>query len=438
VSVLFVRMRILSLAMLAIATGCSTATPQSAEVDRGAPDAATESPSGASIIAIVDDNGALVTRLPDGSGEVEISGAPDVGSVATPVWSPDGSKLAWSVLISLDDDARQPVIVVADADGANPIRTQTDELAFFLAWDPTATQLATLGPGVSGQVDLGFVDGGGAATEDVASGRGLFVGWDVAGQSLAAHVGLDLEVIGASGATVELSNPLGGFSAPTWLDESLFLVAVADPEAGQRLVAVDAAGVEAATYAAARGLMRWTIDDSRSRVALAVSAGVSIDPTPEVIPASVSATAPRATLAGIDADESLDTGLYLIDLADGSTEQLTTFPGLWWTFDASGDRLLVLEPLRDAPGTRWVVWEDGRRVFEGEPVGLTLAMRGAYVPFAAQWDASIDLWSPTGDAFTYAAVDSAGIETIWVQAVEEGAEPVSIGPGQFSTWSPSG
>lgn len=63
-----------------------------------------------------------------------------------------------------------------------------------------------------------------------------------------------------------------------------------------------------------------------------------------------------------------------------------------------------------------------------------------YLPYFDQGSAqSHRLWSPDGSAFVFAGTLANGESGIWLQPVDEAeAAPVSLGPGEFATWSPAG
>ena len=56
-----------------------------------------------------------------------------------PVWSPDGSRIAW-----FNDDGDEYALVIAEQDGSNARRTEIDEPSFYFRpeWSPDGTQLA--------------------------------------------------------------------------------------------------------------------------------------------------------------------------------------------------------------------------------------------------------------------------------------------------------
>jgi TolB protein len=61
-----------------------------------------------------------------------------------------------------------------------------------------------------------------------------------------------------------------------------------------------------------------------------------------------------------------------------------------------------------------------------------------YLPYFDQYAQSHRLWSPDGSAFVFAGTLANGESGIWLQPVgEEDAQPVSLGPGVYATWSPA-
>ena len=101
-------------------------------------------------------------------------------------------------------------------------------------------------------------------------------------------------------------------------------------------------------------------------------------------------------------------------------------------FDASlGELASQLDERVDADD----VW-DGEDVIRFARVRPTATFVREYLPFFDQYSRSLTLWSPQGDAFTYAGRNDDGDTGIWVQPVEADRPAVRVSDGQFASWSP--
>ncbi len=377
-----------ALAVSALAAACSVS---------GSIDAAVDGPDGRGRLAVVQDDGSLVTRLPDGTDQIVVASGPSSQPPIAVTWSPDASRLAWS---SFDDDG--PVVAVAEPGGGELQRVPTPFPSFFLMWDRQGERVASLGT-ANGGVSLNLIAD--EAGEILVTGRPLYLSWAADGASLVAHRSDDLRIVDADGGDTVVPVADGLFDTPLWLDDGRVVFATADGV--DTVVQVgDLVG-----EGASRELLRV-----QGRVALVVD-----DPGEHLAVAVVSPSA--------------ETGLYVVDLATGDSRHVADEPGLWWTWSPDGSRLLVMTLSGAGDRAGWSVWDGASFDVVVEAFRPTTRFVVDYLPFADQWDLAVDLWAPDGSAFAFTGVSPSGQSTVFVQDLDGGL-PEAVGGGYFVTWSP--
>jgi TolB protein len=131
----------------------------------------------------------------------------------------------------------------------------------------------------------------------------------------------------------------------------------------------------------------------------------------------------------------------VVETASLRTRELTDNPvmAFFWSPDGSKLAFLALEAVNGRVGTRWYVW-DGAATRQYAAFYPSRVLLRDYLPYFDQYAQSHRLWSPDGSAFVFAGVLANGESGIWLQHVDEegAAVPVSLGPGEFATWSPIG
>lgn len=377
------------LAVLAVAAACSGS---------GSIEATVDDRDGRGRLAVVRDDGSLVTLLPDGTAEVEVDSGLSSQPPTAVTWSPDGSRLAWSTLAP-----EGPVVAVAEPVGGDVERVPTPFPSFFLLWDGPGERLASLGT-ANGGVSLTVIAD--EAGEILVTGRPLYLSWSPDGASLVAHRSDDLRIVDPDGGDTVVPVPDGLFATPVWLDDGRVVFATTDGADTVVQVGDLAAGGPADELLRVQGRAALVADDSGERLAVAVG--------------------------GLSAER----GLYVVDLATGDSTHVADEPGLFWTWSPDGSRLLVMTVSASANRAGWSVWDGTMLDVVVDAFRPTPRFALDYLPFADQWDLAVDLWSPDSTAFAFTGVSPAGQSTVFVQELDGGL-PDAVGGGYFVTWSPT-
>jgi TolB protein len=358
------------------------------------------------LLAVVDDAGAIVVMLPDGTERRTVTDAGTDQNPAVymqPVWSPDGSSLAWGQTTGTGFGLGLTRL------GSDLITTlTTPNLPFYTYWSPDNRHLGLLHNGTSG-VQFQIADTEEETTSLIDENAPLYFSWSPAGDRVVTHAGPSgVETVGVDGdrETLEPTSPT--YLAPQWTDRGVFHVVddqlvVEDGQGGREVLAeVTGATMFVSNVSGTRLAVQSTGDGPGP-----VTAALEEVPTP---PTGVVVV--------------LDTATAAVDVA---SEQPAV--GFFWSPD--GERLLVLaagdgrvEPL---------VWETGTvRTYPAYIPHPTLLQ--TTFPFFPQYAQSVSFWSPDSSAFAYAGAvgDEAGV---WVQDVETD-EPVRISDGSWVAWSP--
>jgi TolB protein len=128
--------------------------------------------------------------------------------------------------------------------------------------------------------------------------------------------------------------------------------------------------------------------------------------------------------------------LYVVDLANNRTRQLSGEPAMafFWSPDGSKLAYIVIDDSGEVLRLRWHVW-NGATMTSYAPFVPSRTFLQGYITFFDQYARSMSIWSPDSAAFTYAATDEETGSNIWVQSLEA-SEPVRVSRGVFAAWSP--
>ena len=355
---------------------------------------------------VITDGSEVATMNADGSDRQVVATA-DEGTFYQPIWSPDGSLIAFSQL------ATTPTINVVRVDDQAMFSTAADTFPFYFSWS-TGNELALLRNDTSGlRLDTTrFTDSGLSDIALVESGAPLYYSWRPQGGEMATHVGFDGFAVHDLNESTPLDLEPGIFQAPNWTERGIFAVAAGEPRQTLALTRPDG---ETQVIASLEGPSTFIPNRDGSLVAVQSLA------EPGQFQSAAFQTLPRVAA----------NRLVVINVDAGTTTTVTSDPVLAYFWSPSDNQLLLLD-IVEGPAARWQVWEDGGLV---ELVRFTPSQRfiTEVVPFFDQYAQSLSLWAPDGSAiaFTGTIEDQTGV---WVAPI--GAEPILVTDGDWVSWAP--
>lgn len=383
-----------------------TATPEGPAVPAPSVDVLPGVPKGVRLLVLTDD-GTVLTTAPDGGSAIVLrpGGGLDV-EARQPVWSPDGTTVAW-VEVGTGGPPASSLLVTSRPDGSAHREIRVDTGMFFLQWDPTSSRVAYLGS-YQNAIGMGIVDPaaeGGSAARTIGVGQPFYVSWAPDGNHLLIHVGAEtLGRIDLEGKLTALGDLPGIFHAPVWLPDGRLVYAVTE---GKRQVLVVRDGERTSELVSFRGAIEFVVSPDGERIAYRIDAG-----------------------------EGLGT-VSVVDIRSGRSERVSRLPTSAFHWSPDGRHLLLMTPEEgDDPTThRWHVW-DGR---VEAPIGPAFLPSPTYlrdyVPFFGQYAQTMTLWSPDGRSFAFPGLigDRAGI---WVQDLDADEPTFVVEDGSVVAWSP--
>jgi TolB protein len=394
--------------MGAVVAACTSSAPEGPSGALPSVGAFPDPITGDRLLVLMDD-GSIVTVGRDGGGGISLRGEEDLDlETRQPVWSPDGSLVAW-VEIGTAAPPASSTLVMSRPDGSSRREVVVDAGTFFLQWDPTSSKLAYLGS-FQGVVGMGVADPGaegGPVAKTLGLGQPFYLSWGPEGDRLLIHVGADtlgtLDLTG-NGNLEPIANRPGVFHAPVWLEDGRFVYAVHDGDRQRLVVQEDGRSTELTRF---RGAIEFVVSPDGRRIAYRVDAGGGF-----------------GTVSVVDAESA-------------RSRTVSDLPASAFHWSPDGRRLLLMTPTEgDDPTThRWHVW-DGK---EASPVGPTFLPSPTYLreymPFFGQYAQTMTLWSPDGRSFAFPGLigDRAGI---WVQDLNAEEPTLVVEGGSVVAWSP--
>jgi Tol biopolymer transport system component len=367
------------------------------------------------------------------------------GPATQPVFSPDGSALAWT---SLNPTRTAGSVVFADVaeDGSigDQTRVETPVVSFYTSWAPgSSDRLAVLGNSRGG-VGVAIVEVSGESTAVVDAGVPYYYVWNRAGDGLIGHVGNQLRSFDlSSGTGRNLFDVNNSFRTPAVLgDESAAYVGVENslPFPGGNAVAKVEAGDSGelgdgrvSVIGRYDGSGTLALSPDSTKVAVVVEGTLE---TTQIFSASTHA-------AGFVPSVGLDRGLHIIDVA---TDEVTTIVSepvrvAYWSPDSELIVSLTYESLGDGvPWSRWTVHDAaGREISRTPRFALSREFGDVYLPFFDQYAQSVTLWSPDSTRFVFPGMSVDETTGIWLHHVpDRGGEGTTqwIADGVVAFWSP--
>jgi dipeptidyl aminopeptidase/acylaminoacyl peptidase len=388
----------------------SEAPAASPEPEGSAPTVPSEVDGLGGRLAVLDENGNLVTMDPDGSHEITLAEVePGRSEVRQPSWSRDGGRIAW-VHLHVTEASTLAVGVATSTDrGTKATESRTLVTPFYLSWDPTSSRIAYLASPGGGEIELAILElAGHSSGTPLDTGQPFYVSWGPEGDRMLVHVGTTrLQTLGLDGTLTTVADRPGAFNAPVWTADGRSFVYASTRAGHQQLVVQDTDAERGRSLVPFEGLITFVVSPDGERVAFQPFMGGEASP------------------------------LTVVDVASGRTTEITdqTVAAFFWSPD--GERLLYMDPdpTGDRVWFRWGVW-DGERAFTTPRFIPSQRLFDEYLPFFEQYAQSMSLWSPDGSAFAYPGMDENGDTGIWIQSARSDRAPVMITEGDFVAWSP--
>lgn len=402
---------ILALALLVAATAC-TQNPEGTSATTTTPASRTTSttgspPSDPGRLAVIDPNDGVVVMDPDGGNRqvvTEGAGGENPSLFMQPVWSPDGTTLAWGQRTGTGFG------VGISAPGSGLITTlSTPNLPFYTYWSPDSRHLGVLHNGTNG-VQFQIADVSRESTSLLDEDAPFYFSWSPDGDMVVTHAGATrAETLTPDGERVELEPTTANYLAPQWTPQGVFHVV------GDRLVLEDDEG-ERRPVAEVSGLTLFVANPEGSRVALQ----------------STGQDGEGLTAASEDFPEVATDAVVVVDVETGDTEVVhdSTSVGFFWSRD--GRSLLVLAPAEGMLTPK--VWSIAGTEAEYPPFRPTQALVQDMLPFFPQYAQSVSFWSPDSSTFAFAG-EVEGDTGVWMQPLDADA-PTRISEGSWVSWSP--
>ena len=332
-----------------------------------------------------------------------------------PVWSPDGSRLAWNEA-SEDGFA----IVSVGADFSDRFEAPTPFFGYYGYWDPTSTRLAMLGnafPGTGLVLDEGVEQ----PLEVVGADGFYFFSWSPDGLRWVVRGTGGLRIADPSGDGPVIELDLASASVPIWTPDNRIIVAVRSGD-GADVVAIDPVSLDQSVLFSTGDITRMVLDPTGRYLAVE---------TIEVLPPGQSGI---QEVAFRQQPEFAST-ILVHDLATSATSEANDGGALamWWS--PSGSHLAMLVPGANSQ-LRWVWWTHDGTVTAGESHRITPFYASTYLPFYDQFAQSVTPWSSDGQRFAYAGVSASGAG-VFVDTIGDDVGPVLVSStGDVAIWAP--
>jgi TolB protein len=357
-------------------------------------------------LAVVDDRGEVVVMRPDGSDRVALTDRGDnPGIHMQPVWSPDGSILAWGQ----SSGTGFGIGIGRPASGEVKILT-TPNLPFYTYWSPNSRYLGALHNGTTG-VQFQIVDVEEETTQLLDEAAPFYFSWSPEGDRVVTHAGVSrTQIITPQGDRVDLEPTSGHYMAPEWTPRGVFLVV-------DRVLMLEDGEGRRTPVADISGPAMFVANPQGTHVALQTIGDAStITASTEEIPSVVTDS------------------VVVVDVATGGVEMANSSPAVGFFWSPDGRSLLILAA--DESGITPRVWQLDGTASTFATYRPAPRMLSDTFPFFPQYAQSVSFWSPDSTSFAFAgAVD--GDDGIWIQDLDSDT-PRKVSDGSWVAWSPSG
>jgi hypothetical protein len=374
---------------------------------------------------------ALVSYRADGTEVAVYSVDPDQ-LVVQPIWSPDGRRIAWVRSTA----AAGWELVSAAVDGTGSIIRGLPGRPDYITYDPTASRLLALTPSPLGfglvVVDLdaeAATDPDGEDFSVVDLGVPYFSDFAADGNRLIAHVGVDLRVVDLAGEVNSLQFRSGSHQTPAWHPTDDIVFFTTDAGDGDRLVSYGLETDVTTDLGVIVSLALFDLDPAGTRLAVMAYGAARA-------PGSLEAfRRPGTRQTAAAPDTVLQTGLWIVDVDDGTARRLDNQPATAPLWDPTGSRVLVRDALSGAG--RWHVFDlDGTRT-RTDVYDINESLLPTYLPFWDQYVRSQTVWSPDGTHFVHVGRPDNGESGVWIHDASTSGRSTLLADGDLAFWSPT-
>jgi hypothetical protein len=382
------------------------------------------------VVQSVDNNLSILTF----AGEVA---APTANNANQPVFSPDGSVLAWTTFLPGGSSAGVAFADVApDGSLSEPDVVPTPVISFYSVFAPgSSDRLAVLGNSQRG-VGVAVVERSGSASDVLDEGVPYYFAWSPQGNGFVGHVGESLRQFDiGSGVGVDAFDVLPSFRVPGVLENGSAVYVTTRNLLGSAgmsaIVKVQPddegvlAGAETETVARFDGLGSLTISPDSSKMAILVEGTIG-----------------NARI-GLQNNPALDRGLHVLDTGTDAitTVSSTAALAVFWSPNNQMLAALAFDSVGDGKDwARWKVYDlEGQIVSQSPRFLLSRDFVIGYLPFFDQYAESVSIWSPDSTRFVYAGESMAGDTGVWLHKLPvDGEDPKTyfVTEGAIALWSP--
>ena len=349
---------------------------------------------------------------------------------AWPVWSPDGKSVAFSGTSSgfngnrrvglysmgVDQTSPRPRTLYANQPGTDAIAELTPH---YTVWSPDGRRQAfiaqTWGGGLTLFTRLSARHG---KPRRLLSGAPLYASWSPDSRYLLIHSGADYHQVdtGRRLQVTRLPNQSRQPSAPSWSPVTGQMALLLEMTEGvQTLVVADPDGGNVGLLGSNQGASAFSWRPEQPSIAVARHEGN---------------------------EAQMYQGVWLIDVASGTEEQIISDPVIAFFWSPDGRQLAYVTPVEIESG--WVRWsvlnlETGRTV-DLTPFRPTVNF-WTLLRFFDQYSQSARVWSADGRQLVMAgtldsADDSSDEPAVYAQPADRSEEPRLIVEGTLGVWAP--
>lgn len=282
-------------------------------------------------IAILGDDGNIVTMSPDGSDTVEVTTDGPSVRYFQPVWSPVAPTIAFGQF-----EGTESSLGFADADGTDRRNVVMSQFPFYFYWSPDGERLGVLHYGAENTIEFEIVDAAGLTTSVVDTGSPYYFSWSPDGEAVVVHADGDrLAIFDESADPTDLGTPSPDFLSPRWTTSGIFFVG-------------------------ARGVVLRT-HDGDNRLLGNPAGFANVNPNPDGSKVAIHTVGEGQGLTvGLTSQEDLPPdSVIIVDIATEEVEVVVDSFSLGSFWSPDGEKVLILVPGSSDGDFDMVLWESG-------------------------------------------------------------------------------